>query len=423
MPRRRYVFSALALVVAIPVSSRWLVGAGATGDRASAQDESVIRYSVVARVPVSDARGVAAKPGLAVVTDADSGLRVYDMRHPSAPVELGRAATVGTAGRVIVDGDVALVAHGRDSLSLYDLGEPESLRRLSTMNLGNPEQALAARDGMGSLADGRDLVVFDYSTPAAPNELGRLEMDFFGPYGVALSGDLAYVAQHWDRLRIVDVADPANPVARGSLGESELATGQSVAVDGDRAYVGERLQGAYFIPRPTPGPSPTGPQPPPTAAPTQPPDGGRLTVVDVSNPDSPRPIGSSEAFGYRPLTAVRADGNLVWVIAWPDPGWNNIMVFDVSDPAHPVPAAVEFEPPLAWNADPRDVAIEGDTVYVAAKDALVVLRRVREWSGTPAYLPLAGRLLLVGQGIGNSIASADARRWCHRSARAPRACW
>jgi hypothetical protein len=56
-----------------------------------------------------------------------------------------------------------------------------------------------------------------------------------------------------------------------------------------------------------------------------------------------------------------------------------------------VPAKVEIEPALAWNADLCDIAIEGDTVYIATREVLVVLRRVREWSGRPAYVPLAGK--------------------------------
>jgi hypothetical protein len=382
------VLGGLAVALAHPATP---VGpgepAGAGEHVLPARDDSVLRFTRIALIPMGDVRGVAAGGGLAYVTEAASGLHAYDMHDPSAPVELGRASTVGTASHVAIDGDIALVADGEGSVSLFDLSNPASLSHLSILRLGHPEVALAAHAGSGLVADGKDLALFDYTTPGTPREVGRIAMDYFGPRDIAVSGTLAYIALHWDRLRIVDIADPAHPTAHGSLGESGEATGLSVAVDGARAYVGERILGTYYIPTPvppTPGPSPTGPTGTPTPAATPPPDGGRLTVVDVSDPDAPRAIGSSNAWFNRPIGVVRPDGDLIWTLGEPGADWWWPQLVDVSDPAHPALASVQFdEAPPAWHIHPNDLAIDGDVVYIGAREGLLVLRRVRGDSGTP----------------------------------------
>jgi len=139
------------------------------------------------------------------------------------------------------------------------------------------------------------------------------------------------------------------------------------------------VHGGYFVPTPeppTPGPSPTGATKTPTPTGTAPPDGGRLTVVDVSDPDAPRTLGSSAAFYGGPIGIVRSEGPRVWALQVPEVGWRELQVLDVSHPEQPDLADVEFEPPLPWTMHPVDLAIAGDVVYYAAREGVLVLRRM-----------------------------------------------
>jgi len=350
------------------------------------------RYIAVGQIDLADVTGMAALNDLLFLADSTFGLQVYEVTEPSAPVRRGLVAAL-QASSVVVDGDTALVSHEPHSVSVFDVSNVSAPRLLGTMRLGRPVTSLAARGGIGVLGDDRDLVTFDYRTPSAPRETGRVEIAYLGPLDLALAGQLAYVAQNGARLRVVDVGDPANPRLRGNLAaDPYLMASQSLIVDGAHVYVGERLHGAYFIPTrlpPTPGPSPTGPTPTPGPRGTAPPDGGRLSVVDVTDPDSPQELGTSDAFYGGPIAVVRADGHRLWMIERPDSGRRRLHIVDVSDPEHPVDAALDLDPRVVWDLNPQDLAIDGDVVYVADAEGVLVLRREHDgWqTATPTLTP------------------------------------
>ncbi len=63
--------------------------------------------------------------------------------------------------------------------------------------------------------------------------------------GVAVSGDVAYVADFDSGLQVIDVSDPGNPVILGSVDTTDRARG--VAVSGAVAYVADELSGLQVI--------------------------------------------------------------------------------------------------------------------------------------------------------------------------------
>jgi hypothetical protein len=83
------------------------------------------------------------------------------------------------------------------------------------------------------------------SDPRAPHELGRCSLSGFA-YGVAVSGDFAYVAglDGGGKLRVTDVSNPQEPYPVGWAGFPGTACG--LAVSGDFVYVVSR-QGLYVI--------------------------------------------------------------------------------------------------------------------------------------------------------------------------------
>jgi len=139
---------------------------------------------------------VAVQNDLAFVVDiAQSGLRVFDVSDPTAPVEIGFGATPKSGGRIVVAAGFAYVT--------------ELLPRSGFLN----------RDPY--------LWIFDLADPTTPTLVGTYQST--GSFGegfldVDVSNGLAYLATHRQDssaksvlhphygMRVVDVSDPTSPV-------------------------------------------------------------------------------------------------------------------------------------------------------------------------------------------------------------------
>jgi len=160
---------------------------------------------------------------------------------------------------------------------------------------------------------------FPYSTTV----IGSLAVS---AYGVAVRGDLAYVAAGSPGLAVVDVSDPANPAVLGSLGGFSAVT---VDVAADIAAVACGNAG--------------------------------LLVVDVSDPAAPVVAGSIDPGS---VDAVEIVGTLVYAA-----GGTGFFVIDISDPATPAVVGSTTIP----NAFSLDIDVAGDRVYVAAGNTVAVV--------------------------------------------------
>jgi hypothetical protein len=139
-------------------------------------------------------------------------------------------------------------------------------------------------------------------------------------YGVALSGDYAYVADQASGLRVIDVSDPANPTSAGSCDTPGYAN--AVAISGDYVYVADNISG--------------------------------LQVIDISNPTSPSLAGNYDTPGYARDVAISGD------YAYVADGSPGLQVIDISDPTNPSSAGS-----YNTSANALGVAISGDYAYVA----------------------------------------------------------
>jgi hypothetical protein len=147
--------------------------------------------------------------GYAYVAAGWAGLRVIDVRTPSAPVEVGFAETSASAQSVAVSGGYAYVASGRPHLP-----------------------------GEGGLA------VIDVTTPSAPVEIGFVETPV-SAYNVAVSRGYAYVAGWEAGLSVIDVSTPSAPVIVGSFGTPGVAV--DVAASGGEVFVLDVDAGLYVF--------------------------------------------------------------------------------------------------------------------------------------------------------------------------------
>ena len=136
----------------------------------------------------------------------------------------------------------------------------------------------------------------DYNTPGAA-------------YGVAVSGDYAYVADRSSGLQVIDISDPTNPAYAGSYDTPEWPRG--VAISGDYAYVANTDFG--------------------------------LQVIDISDPTAPSYAGSYDTPGL--ALGVAVSGNYAYVA-----DYYTLQVIDISDPTAPSYAGSydTWAQPTAW---------------------------------------------------------------------------
>ena len=261
---------------------------------------------------------------------------------------------------------------------------------------------------------GDRLTIVDISDPRSPRITGSVydatKLD--GPWSVAVAGNYAYVGLWSNRFTVVDISNPANPVVVSSLLDpTRLAGVKSVSVSGNYAYAGLyyrdyltvinisnpvapyiagttdlRVGTEYVGTNTTIGMS----------------NGGvsvagqyaymvgskRLTVVDISNPLSPRVAGWSASWdGYKvypdpsaqftsPLSII-VSGQYGYTAAsayfgWPRWGENGFAVLNISSPASPALVAsiadkAYFDTSNGTSGDL--VAVSGNYAYVAGRYA------------------------------------------------------
>ncbi len=294
-------------------------------------------------VEMFGADGAAVSPDNLVVSAGNDGIHVHDMSDPALPVEvfshiLPKGGPFSRA--VAVSGTTAWIpAH--DGLHLLDLSDPGAIVRTGPLPL--PTQganaAAVAADTLAVVTDRGQLVAFDadveepavravvdmslcadcvgvatagdrvfaadFSGGLRAGQIEALSLtgssrqdELIAFEDVAVSGDLAFVADWLFGLRIYDVADPGAPALIGAVDTAGYPS--SVAVSGTRVYLGEST------------------------------NGGALRVIDVTDPAAAHEIGAVATAQARDVE-VRGDLAFVADGSLDLPG--GLRIFDVSDPA------------------------------------------------------------------------------------------
>jgi hypothetical protein len=170
------------------------------------------------------------------------------------------------------------------------------------------------------VADGTSgLKVIDISDPTDPT-LGGSYNTPGDAHGAAISGDYAYVADGASGLQVIDISAPTSPTLAGNYNTSGSAYG--VAISGDCAYVADGASG--------------------------------LQVIDISAPTSPTLAGNYNTSGTAYGVAISGD------YAYVADGTSGLQVIDISDPAAPTLSGNYNTSGSAYG-----VAISGDYAYVA----------------------------------------------------------
>jgi len=149
--------------------------------------------------------------------------------------------------------------------------------------------------------------------------VGSYDTDGYA-YGVTISGNYAYVADHDNGLVIVNIEDPANPTFVGSYDTDGYAHG--VTISGNYAYVADRDNG--------------------------------LKIINIEDPTNPTLAGNYDTDGY--AYGVTISGNYAYVADY----YNGLFIINIEDPANPTFAGIYDTDGYA-----HDVTISGNYAYVA----------------------------------------------------------
>lgn len=260
--------------------------------------------------------GVYVADDVAYVADGNNGrLLTYDVSAPASPALLGTHVVSGAARDVQVVGGVAYVASGApgglETVNVSDPASPALLGRYASP--GTAEQ-IAVGGGVAYLAEGRDhpAMRVDVSTPASPTEIGALASDT-PALCLGLDGDTLYCAAGDYGLKLVDVADPENPVAQGSYDWPDMVDGFYIAED--RALLDASAAYGYAI------------------------GDGKLWVLDMTDPGATRVVGSIDtghtgwSGGF--VTGEGTRAHIAYASSSSGSGASEIQIYDVADAAAP----------------------------------------------------------------------------------------
>jgi hypothetical protein len=177
----------------------------------------------------NSARDVAVVSNLAYVAYY-SGVRVFDVTTPASPVIVGQSS--GSDMRCIVAQSNRLYVGDASGLNILDISDPTNPVPLAALGFTGGASGLAVRSNLVYAGSGdAGLTVVDVSLPATPTVLGVCDTPGFAISMVLLS-NLTFVADY-NRLSVVDVRTPTNPIYRGSI----TGTARDVQQVGDVLYV------------------------------------------------------------------------------------------------------------------------------------------------------------------------------------------
>jgi hypothetical protein len=316
------------------------------------------------------ANDVAVSGNYAYVADDANGLRVIDVANPAAPFEVGYHDTGRYALGVAVSGNYAYVANESDGLRVIDVSNPAVPFEAGYYDTGGWANDVAVSGNYAYVADDSDgLRVIDVSNPADPQEVGSY--DSISAYNLVVSGNYAYVGSGV-RFRVIDISDPAKPLEAASrLSWAEPVSG--IAIEGDLAYVANSRRGVRVRDISDPeDPDPVGQYKTGDAVYGVAVDGDYayiaessygLRVFDVSNPMVPTAIGGFDAPGSGHDIAVR--GHLAYLAA----EMGGLRVIDISDPTDPQEVAFHDPDDGGWA---YNVRLRGNYAYITASGLSVV---------------------------------------------------
>lgn len=276
-------------------------------------------------------------------TDADGdgfvNLREYqtgslpeDAKSKPAFFEIASLSLPGFANPIAVEGNRAYVCSSR--LNVVDISLPNNPKLLeASASLPSSCYDLAISGDFAYIANAISggFRIYDLSNPVTPVQRGFV-VTGKQSYGVAISGQYAYLAD-WDGgLRVIDVSNPDSPIIVNTVNFPSAV--KKVTISGDYAYVAITYVSG-------------GPQ---------------LRVLDITNPLNPLPVGQLLLPASTSVENMQIDGSFLYLADAATTG--GLRVINISNPAAPILTAF-----LAAPNGGLDLAIINRSLLLAGRDS------------------------------------------------------
>ncbi len=260
---------------------------------------------------------------IAFLSNSYDGLQAVDVADPTRPKVLfvqpmpGATFEAAVLDHYLYAADYQYASY-RTGLHVFDLADMGPAERTSLLELPGVQRAVARDGGWAYIAGGGGLLVVDVTDPASPVAAGEGIAPGF-PNDVAVGGGLACLASGAAGLQIFSIANPPAPQYVAGVAISGYA--RTVALRGAMVYVGTQYG---------------------------------LHAVDVSQPGQPILLGAVIDGAIRDVELSGALGCVARCTAQA----HELLVVDFSSPALPLPLGCIDLPSLI-----NGVAIAGDRAY------------------------------------------------------------
>jgi len=296
----------------------------------------------IGSMPGYDLLSVAVGGGRAYCGRGSAGVLVADLTDPTTPEFMTLFDTPGSANGTDIAGDVLYVAMGTSGVGIYNVADPFAPVSLATGGTSGFCTYVQEQAGLAYACDGAGLRIFDVAIPAMPALLSAFnaggscyEMCF------TADPDIVYLAG-LPGLFALEVSDPANPALQAS---SLAGNAYSCAASDDVALMASRYTGLHLFDSDL-------------ASVFEVPnagfamklhiDGDALYVADLSGgvriydlSDPMAPIFLDEVATRPNCQDLAVGGGLLYAVNSDNSG-AGLTVTDVSDPAFPIPLS-EFD--------------------------------------------------------------------------------
>ncbi len=313
------------------------------------------------------------------------GFGAYNISDPSNIVELDTVTTSNLTFDISIYGDVLVLLDSKN-IGLYNISDPTNLPSTALSTIPNPNPASHTTNGELTLAGNIAYVVsggtganmdffrtINITDCRNPQVLQTLILDE-NAYGIALDGDLAYVANYNDDLKCYNIANPTDITEISQA--THLGQAWHVATAGEVAYVAAMTAGLRCIRVSTL-----------TSLTYSNHDVGMtsmdrvtiegdiaycssinqkyLTCVDISDPSNPQFLGGIGFADSSGIYDVEVRGEIAYAVVTQGALQYGLVCLNVSNPRHP-----EYitKTTLAGGSQTLDVA--GDVAYIAAGNLL-----------------------------------------------------